>query len=203
MSLPPVEELEKLDEIAYEVRETHSARGWRVERAVALDPAFRRNRGPKSSMDRNLVIEAVERGASQAGMPFVPGRGGATELRVTTSTGFRVYRLRRATKSRSGTFVVQNNNVSAWASLDEDSMLEDEFWVLGYTMGDDGVEDIFTARVLGCTEGTPGTLILGPAAMLGVGGLVGGPGGGFRPSDESLDDLMGEDDDSAAGEESA
>jgi hypothetical protein len=39
--------------------------------------------------------------------------------------------------------------------------------------------------------------------MLGVGGLVGGPGGGFRPSDESLDDLMGEDDDSAAGEESA
>jgi hypothetical protein len=65
------------------------------------------------------------------------------------------------------------------------------------------VEDIFTARVLGCTEGTPGTLILGPPAMLGVGGLVGGPGGGFRPSDESLDDLMGEDDDSAAGEESA
>lgn len=203
MSLPPVGDLKQLEGIAYEIRETHSDRAYLVEQATALDRAFRRNRAPKSAMDRNLVIEAVERGASQVGMPFVPGRGGATELKVTTSTGFRVYRLRRAAKLQSGEFVVQNNNVSAWASLDEDILLEDEFWVLGYTMNDDGVEDIFIARVLGCSEGTPGTLILGPTALLGVGGMLGGPGGGFRPSDESLDDLLDEDDDTAAGEKSA
>lgn len=202
MSLPPADDLAKLNQIADEIRETHSFRGWHVESATAQDPAFRRNRGPKSSMDRCLVIEAVERGASQAGMSFVPARGGATELRVVTSTGYRVYRLRRATKRASGDFVVQNNNVSAWASLDEETLFEDEFWVLGYTMDDDGVEDIFTARVLGCTEGNPGSLILGAPAMLGT--TVGGPGGGgFQPSDISLEDLLDVDDEKGTEEASA
>jgi hypothetical protein len=204
MSLPPVEDLEKLNDIADEIRETHSSRAYLVASATALDPAFRRNRGPKSSMDRCLVIEAVERGASQSGMSFVPGRGGATELKVVSNAGYRVYRLRSATKLHTGEYMVQNNSVSAWASLDEDTLLEDEFWVLGYTMDDDGVVDIFTARVLGCTEGTPGRLILGPATALGSqSGGSGGPGGGFRPSDEGLDDLFDEDDDTAAGEASA
>lgn len=203
MSLPPDEDLEKLHDIADEIRETHSSRAYLVARATGLDPAFRRNRAPKSSMDRCLVIEAVERGASQAGMSFVPGRGGATELKAVSPAGYRVYRLRSATKLHSGEYVVQNNSVSAWASLDEGTLLEDEFWVLGYTMDDNGVVDIFTARVLGCTEGTPGRLLLGPAIPLGsqVGGS-GGPGGSFRSSDAGLDDLFDEDDDTATGEES-
>lgn len=202
MSHPPAGDLDQLHSIADEVRETHADRGYLVGRATALDPAFRLNRGPKSAMDRNLVIEAVERGASQVGMAFVPGRGGATELKVVSDAGYRVYRLRRATKLQTGEYLVQNNSASAWAGLDEDTLMEDQFWVLGYTLSDDGIDEIFTARVLGFTEGNPGRLLLGPHVLLGS-SVTHDPSGGFRPSEEGLDDLFDEDDDTAAGEESA
>lgn len=203
MSHPLAEDLDKLNQIADEVRVSADADGYLVEQATSLHHAFALNRRPKSALTRNLVIDALERGASQAGVHCEPVAGGARQLRFVTDTGFRIFRLLSARKTASGSYRIPTNNASAWASLDEETLLIDEHWVLFYTLNDDGsVEDMFASRVLEVIEGKPGRLVLSPATRLGT-GMSPWPNG-FQPSDENLDaffddaDEADEDPDSAS-----
>jgi hypothetical protein len=80
--------------------------------------------------------------------------------------------------------------------LEEDSLLAEEPWVLGYTLGDSGVGSVFAAPVRGVADGNPGVVILGPVTDLGSGTLP--PMGTFRPDEDT--DLPGFDIDTEENE---
>jgi hypothetical protein len=92
----------------------------------------------------------------------------------------RRYRVRKAKRTKDGEFRVDGN--SEGAEEPEDLLGRQESWVFAYSL--DGllqVDQVFIARIFGCTEGNPGQLILGPLTMLDT-QLP--PSGGFAPSED-------------------
>jgi hypothetical protein len=90
----------------------------------------------------------------------------------------------------NGTYKVVTSSSSTWGELDEDTLIAEEPYVLGYTLSGNQVDDIFFAKVNGVIQGNPGELILGRAVLLGGKGPIGA--GSFEP--EVDDDLPGFDD---------
>lgn len=178
MSQSDAEELAVLNHIADEVRETFGARGHRVDVALSQDRAFRRNEIPRSALSRALVSDAVQVGASQAGAWC--DTGAAVDIRMNAG---KVFRLKRAQLTAGGDYKIVTNSASTWGEIDQELLLAEEPWVFAYTLGDDGIGAIFTAPVLGVTEGNPGVVILGRITQLGTGTLP--PTGAFRPDEDS------------------
>jgi hypothetical protein len=190
---------EMLEQVAFEIREVYEERGHNVDSALAQDSAFSASGRSRSSLSRDLVAEAFVTGASRVGFDLDSGAWGAKQFRATLGHSFGVFRLKKAERTANGSYKVVTNSSSTWGEIDEDTLIAEEPYVLGYTLRGNEVEDIFFAKVNGVIEGNPGELILGRAVLLGGRGPIGG--GSFEP--EVDDDLPGfddvESDDSASG----
>lgn len=190
---------EMLEQVAFEIREVYEERGHNVDSALAQDSAFSTSGRSRSSLSRDLVAEAFVTGASRAGFDLDTGAWGAKQFRATLERSFGVFRLKKAERAATGSYKVVTNSSSTWGEMDEDTLIDEVPYVLGYTLRGNEIEDIFFAKVNGVIEGNPGELILGRAVLLGGRGPIGG--GSFEP--EVDDDLPGFDDieshDSASG----
>jgi len=193
MSQPSDLEIDQLRRVAHELREVFAERGYRVDSAMEVDPAFGSGMA-RGAMARDLAIDAISGAASRHGLDFRPVNGSGREFRCFSGGVDRRYRMRKARRVREGTYVIPANSDSALAT-DEGSLLQEETWVLGYTIGADMlVDDVFVAPVLGRVEGHPGHLVLGRIIELLT---ADAPTVGFQPTDEPL---PGFEDDNESGE---
>lgn len=176
-----------LEQIAFEIREVYEERGHNVDSALAQDSAFAASGRSRSSLSRDLVAEAFVTGASRVGFDLDSGGWGAKQFRVDLGHAVGVFRLKKAEATSDGTYKVVTNSSSTWGDIDEDTLIVELPYVLGYTMVGNQVGDIFYAKVNGVIEGNPGELILGHPVVLGGGTPTGG--GSFEP--EVDDDLPG------------
>ena len=196
MSQPSELEIQRLRRVAVDLQEVFAERGHRIDSAMDVDPAFGSG-GSRAWMARDLAIDAVGEAASRAGLDFRPVNGSGRELRAFDGGVDRRYRLRRARRDEAGAITVPVNSSSAALVADE-SLIPEEFWVLGYVMSRDSlVMSVFVAEILGVEEGRPGKLILGEITQ-----LLGfdAPTGGFKPTEEGLpgfDDEVDDDDDAS------
>ncbi len=188
MSSPSDVERERLDFIAAELREAFSERGYRVDVALEADEAFGSG-SSRSSLMRDLVMDAVSRSASRVGdIYFRPVNGAGREL-----VGARHrYRIRRAKRDAEDNLIIEVSSESALVLEEESTLFSMENWIFGWVSNAEGlIAEVIAAEVLGVRPGSPGRLILGDVLTL----LSGGPtGGGFTPADEDLDLGLGEED---------
>jgi hypothetical protein len=188
MSSPSDVERERLDFIAAELREAFSERGYRVDVALEADEAFGSG-SSRSSLMRDLVMDAVSRSASRVGdIYFRPVNGAGREL-----VGARHrYRIRRAKRDAEGNLIVEVSSESTLVLEEESTLFSVENWIFGWVSNAEGlIAEVIAAKVLGVHPGSPGRLILGDVLTLGSGGPT---GGGFTPADEDLDLGLGEED---------
>jgi hypothetical protein len=190
---------EMLERVAFEIREVYEERGHNVDSALAQDAAFIASGRSRSSLSRDLVAQAFVTGASRVGFDLDSAAWGAKQFRANLGHAFGVFRLKKAEMTANGSYRVVTNSSSTWGEIDEDTLIVEEPYVLGYTLSNNQVDDIFFAEVTGIIQGNPGELVLGRAVLLGGRGPVGG--GSFEPVVD--DDLPGFDevefDDSASG----
>jgi hypothetical protein len=188
MSSPSDVERERLDFIAAELREAFSERGYRVDVALEADEAFGSG-SSRSSLMRDLVMDAVSRSASRVGdIYFRPVNGAGREL-----VGARHrYRIRRAKRDAEDNLIVEVSSESTLVLEEEPTLFSIENWIFGWVSNAEGlIAEVIAAEVLGVRPGSPGRLILGDVLVLASGGPT---GGGFTPADEDLDLGLGEED---------
>jgi hypothetical protein len=190
---------EMLEQVAFEIREVYEERGHNVDSALAQDAAFIASGRSRSSLSRDLIAQAFVAGASRVGFDLDSGAWGAKQFRANLGASFGVFRLKKAEATVNGSYKVVTNSSSTWGEIDEDTLIVEEPYVLGYTLSSNQVGDIFFAKVNGVIPGNPGELVLGRAVLLGGRSLI--AGGSFEPTVD--DDLPGfdeiESDDSASG----
>ena len=180
MSLPREIERRRLDEIAFDLHETFSERGHRVDVALEADPSFGSGRS-RSSLMSDLVLDSVSRSASRIGVYFQPINGSGRELLGERHR----YRVRRAKRDSKGDLVVTVSSESSLGFDEEPTLFPMESWVFGWISDAEGlIAEVFVAEIRGILPGTPGRLVLGDALPLGSDGS---PDGGFTPTDEDLD----------------
>jgi hypothetical protein len=190
---------EMLEQIAFEIREVYEERGHNVDSALEQDPAFSRSGRSRSSLSRDLVAEAFMTGASRVGFDLDPAASGAKQFRVNLGNDFGLFRLRKAESAADGSYKIVTSSSSTWGDVDEDTLIAEIPFVLGYTLASNQIGDIFFAKVNGVVPGNPGEIILGRATFLGGRGPIGD--GSFEPVVD--DELPGfeedESDESASG----
>lgn len=188
-----------LEQIAFEIREVYEERGHNVDSALEQDAAFIGSGRSRSSLSRDLVAEAFMTGASRVGFDIDPTARGAKQFRANMGNGFGLFRLRKAEVAADGSYKIVMSSSSTWGDMDEDTLIVETPYVLGYTLDSNQIGDIFFATVNGVTQSNPGELILGRVVLLGGRGPVGS--GSFDPVVD--DELPGfeeiESDDSASG----
>lgn len=190
---------EMLEKIAFEIREIYEERGHNVDSALAQDSAFTESGRSRSSLSRDLVAVAFMAGASRVG--FFPDLGacGAKQFHAQLGQNTGVFRLKKAEATADGSYKILAGNSSTWGGAEEGTLFAELPYVLGYTLSNSQIGDIFFARVDGVIEGNPGELRLGRPVLLGGRAPIGG--GSFEP--EVDDDLPGFDefevDNSASG----
>lgn len=197
MSLPRDRERSQLEQLAFAVRETFSARGHHIGQARRLDPAFG-TAETRKSMARSLVLDAIGAGASQIGLSLVRTRGGGKELLGEAHK----YRIRHASRDSNGGIVVYASEGSSLVVPEaEPSLLTFEQWIFGWTTdGNDHIQEMFVAEIGGWegSAGQPLRLVVGAVVQLGA--MDDLFTHGFIPSEEDLD-LGEEDGGSAPGRE--
>lgn len=171
--------------IADDAREEVEARGHRVEQALSLDPAFGTGTS-RGALHRELVVDSVARSASQNGVFFEWGRGGACELVTSDGETIRRYRLRRARRSKDGELIVTASEESSLVAEGEDVLMAEEQWVFAWILDSNGlIAEVLVAEVIGYLDGRPGRLMLGRTIPLGTSDPLGPRG--FVPTEEELD----------------
>lgn len=197
--LSPVE-LASLHFIAEELIEATASRGYRVDSALAVDPAFGSGRS-KSSLLRDLVVDAVGTAAThRVDADFRPVNGSGREVRfcIDVDRRFRVLRGRR--NSRGDLIVTVNSDSTLSVDEEQFGLWPFEQWALVWIADDDClVEEIIAAEVRDVTVGSPGRLVFGDEIRLGSGPSA-GPGG-FVPDSTELDDYLDEFFDGDLGDE--
>lgn len=180
-----------MHQLADEIRETFEDRGWKIDKATGLDPAFGRSRRSRSSLGRDLVLDAIDETAGRLGLACRSVGGGGCEVIDLTDGADRRFRVRKAdVNPETGEYEIVSTSESILVITDAepDSLIPTERWVLGYTVDGEGmVVDVFAARILGITEEQVPRLRLGTVTLLGAGGTLLPQGQGFQPADE--DDL--------------
>lgn len=179
-------ELTALRAVALEIRETWSARGYKVGTALSLDSDFTENQAPRSVLTRAIIRRAYVRGATKAKLWCDNGPGGSKELHSTNGSVEHILRLLKAT-NEGGQYVIRAKDDSMLRNLEITLLGRQERWVFAYTLTDDDLCDIFVAPVHDFIEGSPGRLVLGPAILLDSPSTP--PSSGrFQPdNDEDLD----------------
>lgn len=185
------EELDRLEEVSYWIREFFSERGHNIGTALDQDPSFREGERGRSGLARSMMQAAVATATSAVELGLFTGDGGVRIVQSFDRGHFRRYRV-LSTKKHEGRFRILSSS-DAILNVDGDSMFIEENWVLAYTLDDDNqIGDLFVAQVLDRLEGNPGELVLGPEYTL----HGHPPTGGFQPTDE---DLPGWDDETEEG----
>jgi hypothetical protein len=192
-------EVDSLQEIAHEIRETWSARGHHVGQALSVDRDFVDNERPRSALTRAIVTKAFELGARKASVGHENGPGGSKELHTFNDDVEHIFRLLKAS-IEDDEYVIRVKDDAMIRDLEITLMGRQERWVFAYTLDGEDLDDIFVAEVLGVIEGNPGRLTLGTPIMLGV--VPPSPQGGFRPDNDEDLDLGGESAEGAEGDES-
>ncbi len=189
--------MEEMHRLANEIREVFSERGFLIEKATGLDPAFRRGRGPQSALSRNVVLDTIDQHASRLGISTIPVSGGGYDLQVFVGDADRRFRVRKATKSsETGAYdvIVDSDAILEIPDAEIDSLYRHERWIFGYTTDDSGiVEDIFGARGLRVSGEVIKKLVMVDVTPLGISGSTSNDEK-FTGDDE--DDLPGFGDDS-------
>lgn len=189
------EERNRLDGLAFWIRDEFSARGHNITTALDQDPAFREGERARSGLARSLMQAAVTVATSRVGLGLLTGDGGVRTVQSFDRGCDRRYRVLSAHKDEENHFRILSSS-DAILSVDTDNFLPQESWVLAYTLtADNQVDDLFVAPIIDRREGNPGELVLGPEYH-----LEGAPpsGGGFQPTDEGLP-MFDEDDEDGIG----
>jgi hypothetical protein len=178
------EEFDRLERLAFGIREVFSERGHNIGTALDQDPSFRDGERARSGLARSMMQSAVASAvAGVAELGLQTGEGGVRLVRSFDRRYLRRYRVLSAKKHEGGFRILSSSDTIM--HVDEESMFIEEPWVLAYTLDEDNqVEDLFVAQVRDTLEGNPGELVLGPHYL-----LMGRPptcDGGFQPTDEDL-----------------
>lgn len=192
------EEVDRLQSLAFWIREVFAERGYRIGDALDQDSSFSDGQRPRSGLARALMRRAVTIAASHLSLNVVPGEGGSYSLESLDRGYRRSYRV-RAAEVIEGEFRILSSSDNIMKT-DEDSLFTEEPWVLGYTLSlDNQIEVLFAAQVLDHIDGSPGQLVLGSTYMLP--GIPPTDVGAFDGSNEDLpwddDRLSDEESDSA------
>lgn len=185
MSHLSAEELDRLERLAFGIREFFSERGHNIGTALDQDPSFREGERGRSGLARSMMQSALA--AALAAVPefgLDTGDGGVHVVRSIDRGYSRHYRM-LSTKEHEGAFRILSSSDGILDVADDDSMFIEESWVLAYTLDQNNqVEHLFVAQVMDRLEGNPGELVLGPEYMLAGRPPTGD--GGFQPTDEDL-----------------
>ena len=191
--------MKRMHQLADEIRETFEDRGWKIEKATQLDAAFRKTRRSRSSLGRDLVLDAIEEATTRIGLGCQSVSGGGCDVIDLADGADRRFRVRKAdVDPDTGEYdiICKSDSILVITDAEPDSLILTERWVLGYTVDAEGmVVDIFGGRVLGITEEAVPRLRLGKVTFLGASGTpTPPPGRGFQPADEDdLGDEFGQD----------
>lgn len=181
--------MEALHQLADEIREVFSERGYNIDKATGLDKSFRRGRGPQAALSRNMVLDAIDDHAARLGISRITVSGGGYDLQVYEGDADRRFRVRKATKNpETGEFevIVDSDAILEIEEAEPESLFRHERWIFGYTTDDAGlVDDIFGARARAVRGEVILKLVLTDVSLLGLGG-VGANDGQFIGDDEDV-----------------
>jgi len=165
-----------------------------VDVAVGQHDAFTQSEGPASLLERALVLDAAQRGASQAGFG-IERVSGSLDLLAAEDATLRRYRIKRVTLDKDGNYGAICGAGSALLTSDPDSLFVEEKWIFGYTTADDHtIDSLIAAEIVGWDGDGPVRLRFGPVIDLSEHK----PPRGFVSTDEGLD---GFEDDSESSHE--
>ena len=88
--------MERMHQLADEIRETFEDRGWKIDKATQLDPAFRKMRRSRSSLGRDLILDAIEEATTRIGLGYQSVSGGACDVIDVVDGADRRFRVRKA-----------------------------------------------------------------------------------------------------------
>lgn len=198
MSQPSDAVLDKLRMIAADLQEVVAERGYRVDVALDVDPAFGSGQA-RAWLLRDLVMEAIDEAASRVGVEFQTINGGGRELQTVADGVIRRFRCKSASRNSDDQIeVLANSDAPLMVGEDDGSLYAVEPWVFGYISSTAAVlDEVFVAPIIDFVEGTPGHFALGQAIQL-LGPELPPRSSGFRPTDEGLEGF--EDDDEASGD---
>lgn len=202
MSHPSDRLLRQLSQVSTELQEVFAERGHRVDVALEADESFGSTAQSKTSLMRELALDAVAAAASRVGVQFGVVNGSGRELRTFDDGVDRRFRVRRASRDSDGNIVLMaNSDAPLRVVVDEgDGLYPVEAWAFGWIPVAEAVlvAEVFVAPILDFVPGNPGHLVLGRAISLL------GPdtpsGGGFTPRDEGLDGFDDDEDDEMGGD---
>lgn len=184
MSRLKAAELDALRTIAREIRDSAEESGHTVGTAVAQHEAFGRTRGPASTLERSLVLDAACRGASRAGAGAVQVPGGGLDIVTSGGDTVRTFRVKRVTLGQDGELVVMCGAGSSLLVAEPEGLLRQERWVLGFVTSDDHTVDrLLAAEVVDWAGDGPYRLVFGTVIELDEELLP----PGFTSHDEGLD----------------
>lgn len=188
-------ELAALHLVADWIRDEVEENGYLVTKGIKLHPAFDETDGIASAMLRGLVVSGARDGARLGALTPTRAHNG-WDLIWSEEGLYRKYRIKKATKSRSGAFEMLVGANSALVKLSPESLISEEQWVLGFTVtASRDIDDVFAAKILGVTGRRVQQLVLSAPIILGTGSTL--PSGGKFVSAEE-DFLPGFEDDPSA-----
>lgn len=148
--------MRRMHQLADEIRETFEDRGWKIEKATQLDLAFSKTRKSRSSLGRDLVLDAIDEATIRIGLGCRSVSGGGRDVIDLVDGADRRFRVRKADiDPDNGEYdiICTSDSILVIADAEPESLIPTERWVLGYTVDDEGmIVDIFAARVLGISE---------------------------------------------------
>lgn len=165
MLTPSALELARLRSVAAELEESLAAEAFLVGDATAQHEAFRDSGRAESELARSLVLRAVERGASLAGVHTEKATGGGLDVVSRDEGVVRRYRVKKAARLADGSHSVVCGAGSSLLRSDPGGIWPEERWLFGYSLGDDStVSEVFVASIIDFVpaESGPLRLVLGP-----------------------------------------
>src|SRR4051812_3797394 len=88
--------MRRMHQLADEIRETFDDRGWKIEKATQLDSAFSRTSRSRSSLGRDLVLDAIEEATTRIGLGCQSVSGGGRDVIDLDDNVDRRFRVRKA-----------------------------------------------------------------------------------------------------------
>ena len=88
--------MKRMHQLADEIRETFEDRGWKIEKATQLDPAFSKTYRSRSSLGRDLVLDAIEEATTRIGLGCQSVSGGGRDVINLVDGADRRFRVRKA-----------------------------------------------------------------------------------------------------------
>lgn len=180
---PSAGEIAALKVVAREILDTTDESGYSVDRAVAQHEAFSRSRGPASSLERALILEAARRGARHAGLG-TDEVSGSLDIVAHSNGVVRRYRVKRVKLTKEGDYEVLCGQSSTLLTTDPEALFRDEKWIFGFvTTEDHTISRMIAAEIIDWRGNGPVRLVLGTTILLSDDE----PPRGFVSTDEGLD----------------